>query len=158
MAGLNIGKGALAPLFERLVDDQPLVSTEARPFRTVSPDGLRDSIRNELQRLLNTRCSQEQEALRSRSSTVLDYGVPDFTHLSPTNPTDRKLMQRTLGEAIANYEPRLRNVSVQIGRYDGPLNRCEAKINGVMIVGNVTEAVSFPTIINRSGVVEVAGA
>lgn len=158
MAGLNVGEGALAPLFERLVDDQPLVSTEARPFRTVNPNGLRASIRNELQRLLNTRCSQEHEVMGNRSPTVLDYGVPDFTHLSPTNPHDRKFMQRTLGKAIANYEPRLRNVSVRIVRYDGPRQMCEARIDGLMIVGNITEAVSFPTIINRSGVVEVVGA
>ena len=158
MTGPRVGEGAPAPLFERLVDDKPLVSTEARPFRTVSPDQLRDSVRAELQRLLNTRCPQEQEALVARKRTIIDYGVPDFTHLSPTSLADRKLVSRILGEAIANYEPRLRNVSVRIVGYDGPRQRCEAVIDGLLVVGNVTEPVSFPTIINRSGVVEGGGA
>ena len=63
MPGLRVTEGAPAPLFERLVDDNPRTPSEGRPLRTLSRSQLRQSIRLELGRLLD-RWYRREEAFR----------------------------------------------------------------------------------------------
>src|ERR1700760_3085548 len=44
------------PLFDRLIDEERHISHEPTPFRTLDRQGVRDSLRRELERLLATRC------------------------------------------------------------------------------------------------------
>ena len=156
MPGLRVTEGAPAPLFERLVDDNPRTPSEGRPLRTLSRSQLRQSIRLELGRLLNTRCPVEADALTDRARSVVDYGIPDFSHYAPANLGDRRRLAWLLGTTIAAYEPRLRNVRVTVEKYDPLHQALEGRIEGLMVVGMVTEPVSFPAAIHtRTGKIEV---
>ena len=92
------------PLFERLEDDAPFTQDEAPVQRTLTPQALRDSVRGELIRLLNTRRGSARAGL---PLNVLDYGLPDWSANDAARTGDRSSLARDVLEAIAAFEPRL---------------------------------------------------
>jgi type VI secretion system lysozyme-like protein len=104
--------GARALLFERLVDTELDSKKESPPFRVLTRKGLWESVSRELGRLLNSRCPVPLNLIGQVERTVLNYGIPDFTSLSPQSSDDRKLIASIIGQTIAAFETRLRNVRV----------------------------------------------
>ena len=146
MAGPRISDGAPAPLFDRLIDDEPQVSREVRVRNMLGPVGLRDSIRAEIMRLIDTRRAISVEAALAEPGplTVLDYGIADITSLMPDNIDDRRLIRLALEKAIAAFEPRLARPNVQVELRSGHPGCLRLEITGMMRVGNVMEPVAFP--------------
>lgn len=138
-----------APLFDRLVDLEPRSRREARPFRALDRRGLRESVRRELERLLNTRSSLPASRLAERELTVIDYGVPDFVDQTPKNPTDRARIAKILERTIAAFEPRLREVRVEIGDLRDEKQALWVKVDALLVVDEVREPISFPAVIRR---------
>jgi type VI secretion system protein ImpF len=135
--------GARAPLFDRLVDLDPHAAEEAEPLRVLDRAGLRASVRRELERLLNTRCPWPEAALAGRPRTVLEYGMPDFSHLYARGPAARGEIAAMVERTVAAYEPRLRRPRVVVEEDAGSERRLTVRIEGVLVVGEVQEAVSF---------------
>lgn len=146
MAGPRFSDGAPAPLFDRLIDDEPLVSREVRVRNMLGPLALRDSIRVEIMRLIDTRRPISVEAALAEVGplTVLEYGIADVSSLMPDNIDDRRLMRLALEKAIAAFEPRLARPMVQVERLPGRPGCLRLEITGMMRVGNVMEPVAFP--------------
>ena len=139
-----------APLFDRFGGGDRLAPREAGVSRTLSRAELAESVRRELQRLFNTRCPLPADPLAQRPRTVLEYGIPDLSELSPNRQEDRNRLERELEKAILAYEPRLRQpqVSVQPPDTDSVRHRhyLSARIEGVLIIDSVAEPVLFPTL------------
>lgn len=145
-----------APLFDRLVDRDPRWRRELRPLRTLDREGLLESVRRELARLLNTRAPLPPEELAGRQRTVIDYGVPDFANYSPASHDDRRRLAEALRQAIAAYEPRLAQVKVTVEPAPAEEGALVGRIDAVLVVEEVHEPVSFPTIFQgATGEVEV---
>ena len=140
-------QGAKALLFERLVDDDPHTPGEAQPFRIYGVAALRASVGRELMRLLNTRCPRLGGVVNEADRTILDNGIPDFAHLSAGSDTDTQQLARVLERTIAIYEPRLRNVRVRVERSRMSQSAVVGSIEGLLVVGNVNEPVSFPLLL-----------
>jgi type VI secretion system lysozyme-like protein len=104
--------GARALLFERLVDTELSRKEESPPFRVLSRQELRESVSRELGRLLNSRCPIPLQLIGEEERTVINYGLPDFTSLSPQSSDDRKLIAAIICQTITAFETRLRNVRV----------------------------------------------
>lgn len=145
----------LRPLFDRLIDMDPASAAEARPKRSLDRRGLRLSIRRELQRLFNTRLHLPLEALEGRERTVLEYGLPDYSHFSPLRLEDRKLLAEQVRRAVVAYEPRLSRTKVDVGPPDGDPQNLKVVITGELVIDEVAEPVSFPTVF-RQGWAEVS--
>ena len=64
-------------LFDRLVDRDPKLRHEVRPMRTLDRRGLKESVRRDLELLLNTRCPLPAHRIPPRDRSVVDYGIPD---------------------------------------------------------------------------------
>jgi type VI secretion system protein ImpF len=92
-------------------------------------DALRQSVEQELSRLLNTRSRLTFEAFGLSDGTVLDYGVPDFTERSLRSDTDCDAIAAAIQHAIAMFEPRLSNATV---KFTSPANREQ---NPVLVIG-----------------------
>src|SRR5215510_1066512 len=107
--------GARALLFDRLVDVPPDWEQHKQPLRILNRDQLKASVRRELGRLLNTRCSIPLHRLGAEERSVINYGIPDFSSLSPHNADDHALIASIVGQTITAFEPRLRNVRVEVG-------------------------------------------
>lgn len=140
-------QGAKALLFERLVDEDPHTPGETQPFRIYGVAALRASVGRELMRLLNTRCPRLGGVVNEADRTILDYGIPDFAHLTAGSDTDTQQLARTLERTIAIYEPRLRSVRVTVERSRMSQSAVVGSIEGLLVVGNVNEPVSFPLLL-----------
>jgi type VI secretion system lysozyme-like protein len=139
-----------------LVDLDPRLRRELRPRRALDRNELRESVRRELGRLLNTRCPIPARLLKGRQRTVIDYGIPDFGNFSPRNPADRQRLARLVTEAIECYEPRLQQVRVELSPSAAKTGRLEGWIEAILVVDEVAEPISFPTIFqNESGEFEI---
>jgi type VI secretion system lysozyme-like protein len=145
-------KGAKALLFERLVDENPHTPGEAQPFRIYGVVALRDSVGHELMRLLNTRCPRSAGPAGDENRTILDYGIPDFSHMSAGSETDTHQLARTLERTVAHYEPRLRQVRISIEPSAKQRNAVMGSIEAMLVYGNVNEPVAFPLVLSlKSG-------
>ncbi|KJS36279.1 MAG: hypothetical protein VR70_14130 [Rhodospirillaceae bacterium BRH_c57] len=136
-----------ALLFERLIDLEPSRPREARPFRTLSPDELRASIARELARIMDTRRAISVENALAEDEvamTVLDYGIPDPTALSPQRIFDRQDLAAVIAKAVRVFEPRLRKPVVTVERDPAIRSAAVVTISGTMRVGARLEPVSFP--------------
>jgi len=151
LEGLKRGPLARAPLFARLFDHEPRRREEVQPRRVLSREHLIESILSELSRVLNTRCSTTMADLEGRERHVANYGLPDFTTLNPTSETDRQRLSRLIVEAVRAYEPRLRNPLVEV-RADPANGRVlRVTLDGMLVIGNMSEPVSFPLVIEERG-------
>ncbi|MET0398949.1 MAG: type VI secretion system baseplate subunit TssE [Longimicrobiaceae bacterium] len=140
-------RGARAPLFDRLVDLDPLSKTEAEPLRVLDRDGLLASVRREVGRLLNTRCTLTLEELEGRERTVLEYGLPDFSHLHTRDPRAHEALAERIRETVTAYEPRLRQVRIAVEPLRNSQRELLVRVDALLVIGDVTEAVSFPVAI-----------
>lgn len=147
--------GAKALLFDRLTDLEPLIPSDPRPRRILDSAGLRESVRIEIARLLNTRRSVAED----RRGGVIDYGMPDFGSTTPVNESHRTKLAAIIASVLAIYEPRLRNVQVDL--ICDPKDKLSliGSIQGTLATELVSEPVSFPLAIRAgNGAVGVAGA
>lgn len=163
--------GARELLFDRLVDLHPEQKDE-RPLRILDREQMKASVQRELGRLLNTRCSLPLHGLGEVERSVINYGIPDFSSLSPQNADDQALIASIIGQTITAFEPRLRQVHVEVGpigdyestavtrtncehdmfdraepRSDGE-GRLWISIEALMATNLFNEPVSFPVTLN----------
>ncbi|HEU4388683.1 MAG TPA: type VI secretion system baseplate subunit TssE [Blastocatellia bacterium] len=142
-------------LFERLADSsRKPVGT--RTSGVLDKDALRNSVKRELGRLLNTRCPIPIGRFPVEGRTAIDYGVPDFSSLSPRSTDDRNRIESILSHAVRTFEPRLRQVQVSVVEPLASERALSVKIDALLTVDSITERVSFPVLINSSdGMTEI---
>ncbi len=99
-----------------------------------------------VQILLNTRSPFSLTECRNLSRrTVIDYGLPDFLHLSPLSRAASYELARAVKDTLTAHEPRLSVISVDV-----QLPRPCRDVFRVMICGNIKtlnghiEQVNFP--------------
>jgi type VI secretion system lysozyme-like protein len=101
-------------LFERLLDAGPGGS----PGRVAADDKPRSdvevSVAREVGALLNTRVAPEIDHIEPADRTVIEYGLPDATALSPKSEADRDQLASAIERAIRAFEPRLANPRVTV--------------------------------------------
>jgi type VI secretion system protein ImpF len=101
----------------------------------------------DLENLLNTKnyvsslCSEYQEL----NSSLFVYGLPDFTSTNPKSPSVRLKLRQELEKAIAQFEPRLRNVTVRVEEHGTGERNLRFKINALLYMDPVAEPVTFDT-------------
>ncbi len=91
-------------LFDRFVESEG--EPAARQLDKTDRDVL--SVRTAVHVLLNTRSPFSASACDElRRRTVIDYGLPDFVHLSPLSRLDSQYLARMVHNTIRWHEPRL---------------------------------------------------
>lgn len=86
---------------------------------------LRLSVKRDLEDLLNTRwrCSAWPPNQDELENSLVNYGIPDFTGASMSNPADREQFRQIIERAIRNNEPRFVSVKVVLLDNSNPLDR-----------------------------------
>jgi type VI secretion system protein ImpF len=97
------------PLFDRLTVPGQV---SARPYGDATL--LKQSVRVELERLLSCRSRLPLDRFLAEAADVLDYGIPDSTALTMASVHDRASLAKAIQRAITLFEPRLRDVTVDI--------------------------------------------
>lgn len=145
MADPRVVRGAIAPLFERLIDLSPGETAEAEVFRLTSADMLLASVRRQLEWLLSTRRPVSiNEALREERLTVTEFGIPDWSGLSQHDDYACDQFALAVEMAVKAFEPRLSAVSVSAAPEDGRKDALRLRISGMLKLAMGTEDVSFP--------------
>ena len=128
---------------------------------------LRQEVMDDLEELLNTRATdttafEEYEAV---SDSVLAYGLPDISTYSPSSENELAQLMQLIALTIRRFEPRLDPESIkvervirtnQVGNDEDELNHRSFRIDAVLHVEPIREAVSFSTRVDMdSGTVHI---
>lgn len=136
-------------IIDRLLDFEPKVSTEALKSRSQGLRELKQSVRRDLEWLLNTRHSAEKvpDGLDEVNKSIAIYGLPDFTGLSSKNIDDRKSLIRSIETALRNFEPRFMNLKVTLVENDDHQRGVKFQIHAILRVEPTPEPVVFDTVL-----------
>jgi type VI secretion system protein ImpF len=140
-------------LLDRLIDLEPENRSEPAMSRAESLRRLRQSVKRDLEWLLNTtRASISSEPLSIEvEKSLLCYGLPDVASMSIQNGNDHRRLLRSLETAIETFEPRLKHVHVTSSE---PFQRGRQSITfhveAVLMLDPAPERISFDTVLEIS--------
>lgn len=95
-------------LLDRLFDDEPRRRSESREEKVISVKQFREGVKRDIEWLLNSnsRFYDLEDDKKEVRSSVLNYGIRDFTGLSSENLRLRTL-EKVIRDSLTVYEPRL---------------------------------------------------
>jgi type VI secretion system protein ImpF len=146
MADLGRKTSIVASMLDRLLDDEPTVSREVQKDDTKMLREIRDAVRRDLENLLNTRarCLSWPPSLDELSGSLVNYGLPDFTNTYARAVEDPDGMLKAIQFAIQQFEPRLRNVRVELLPSDVATDRAlRFRIDATLYVEPVEDKVFY---------------
>jgi type VI secretion system protein ImpF len=116
MTRISDDRQLVPTILDRLLDDNP--GQVHDPLRTSGflLRELKKSVRRDLENLLNTRyrCREIPSHLEELETSLLNYGIPDFTGAVFANEDDRKDLRRIIERIIRQFEPRFKEVTVHL--------------------------------------------
>jgi type VI secretion system protein ImpF len=146
-------------VLDRLLDDQPDAREEPSRTRGQVLRELKQSVRRDLENLLNTRwrCMTWPESLEELARSLANYGVPDVTGADLGSNEKRQSFLKPLQTAIGLFEPRLKNVEITVLDNTEPLDRVlRFRIRALLQVEPAPEPVVFDSAVQPiTGGVEV---
>lgn len=136
-------------VLDRLVDQDPRSSTEAPKSRSVSLAELKQSVRRDLEWLLNSRCflKADEIDLEETKRSVAFYGLPDITGLSVKDPAALKRLSAAVQTAIRNFEPRFLDLRITFEPPSGTDNRMHFRIEANLDMDPTPEPIMFDTVL-----------
>jgi type VI secretion system protein ImpF len=162
MAKIRGDQPLIPSLLDRLLDFDPEITKEAPPSRHQVLRDMKNSVRRDLENLLNTRrcCVSPDPGLKDLKLSLLNYGLPDFLGLNMGSGKDREEFCRQLQMTIKQFEPRFKTVKVSLLTNAEPLDRTlRFRIDALMYADPAPEAVVFDSSLEPStGIVQVKGA
>ena len=101
-------------IFDRLIDNEPNLNVEPDRDKYQKLKQLRQSVRRDLENLLNTRYRivKPPEELSELEHSILNYGLPDLATVNVQDVNMRKDFTKSLEKILKKYEPRFKSVRV----------------------------------------------
>ena len=136
-------------VLDRLLDDDPIETREAPASRQRNLEQLKESVKRDLEWLLNTRqtVGGSPTGLKELNHSLAAYGLPDFSSFTVKSPGDQARMRQILETAISTFEPRLENVIVTLVPVDDAEQKLKFRIDARLRVEPVPEPVAFDTVL-----------
>jgi type VI secretion system protein len=115
-----------------------------------------ESVRRDLQRLLNTRMPPARPGITGSAgtpvntsistsiNTSINYGLPDFAHLSPADIPACEALGAAIARVIEAFEPRIAQVRVTLRSHPDDPRALVGSIEGRIRINLIAEPVSFP--------------
>lgn len=147
-----------ASVLDRLIDYEPEINREPVASRSKNLRLLKQSVRRDLEWLLNTRqlATGVPPELKEVNDSVIAFGLPDFTALSIDNADDQKLIKREIEEAVRRFEQRLESVVVSIEPVEPTERVLRFRIDARLKIDPAPEPITFDTVLQLgSGEYEV---
>ena len=141
----------LPSLLDRLIDEDPLTRSEAERSRAQMLRDLKQSVRRDLENLLNTRLclypipDPMPEHWQHLERSLINYGVPDFGGIAMGARSQREALRRRVEATIRTFESRFKEVQVQLSDHrDDPRDRTiRFRIDGLLHAEPTPEPVVF---------------
>jgi type VI secretion system protein ImpF len=136
-------------VLDRLVDYEPEISREPVASRSKNLRQLKQSVRRDLEWLLNTRqiATGVPPELKEANDSVVSFGLPDFTAMSIDNADDQKLIKREIEDAIRRFEQRLEGVIVSIEPVTPTERVLRFRIDARLKIDPAPEPITFDTVL-----------
>jgi len=136
-------------VLDRLLDDRPEEKREAPASRQTNLRLLKQSVKRDLEWLLNTRndASGLPEELVQLNRSVACFGLPDFTDWNVRGGMDQENLRRTIEEAVAKFEPRLEGVVVTLDMMSDVNRSIRFRIDARLRVEPAPEPVTFDSVL-----------
>ncbi len=114
MANITKSQKLRPSILDRLIDDRPDQTTEPEKNRHQVLSELRESVRRDLEDLLNTRfrAISAPEGLRELDTSLINYGLPDLHTINFLSLEGKDEFCRTVEDHIMQFEPRFKSVRV----------------------------------------------
>ena len=134
-------------VLDRLIDYEPELSREPPASRSKSLRLLKQSVKRDLECMLNTRQSivYVEPEMKELTNSLACYGLPDFSNASVKSKSDQNRLRRALEAAIATFEPRLEDVKVSLEATGGVERILHFRIDARLRVDPAPEPVTFDT-------------
>ena len=149
--------GAPAPLFDRLIDDDPETISEHPVKKYYNRFEVIQSIEREVERILNTRATVKRAEYDDFSEDPLNFGLPemfglgDFSQFDGTNMQYWPRIADLCEQAILRYEPRIKNVTAMVTGFDKKTQSLAMTIQADFAMKEFQGELTFPTVFTMGG-------
>ncbi|MGI6853557.1 type VI secretion system baseplate subunit TssE [Mesorhizobium sp. 1B3] len=112
---------------------------------------LRESVRRDLEILLNTRPARTVMGtdMGELAASVLSYGLPGLQNQNLATPTQQEAFRKQLETIIQRFEPRFRELEVELVDRDSSLDRTlRFRMRAVLQADGASEAVVYDTVVD----------
>jgi len=153
MARVRSDQPLVPSVLDRLIDDAPGESAEPSRSRAQLLRELQQSVRRDLENLLNTRRRLVviPPGYTELRDSLLTYGLPDFSGTGPSGGKDREAFARSIEQIIRMHEPRLLRVNVELIANPEPGDRTlRFRIDALLQADPAPEPVSFDSTMEPS--------
>ena len=163
MARVSKKKKLRPSIIDRLFDDEPENKNELDPGQHQKLKQLRNSVRRDLENLMNTRFRviEPGEEYLQLEKSLLNYGLPDLATINITDIEKRKEFTSKLEKILKEFEPRFKNVNVSyFDNNDNTDRTLRFRIDATLYADPSPEVVVFDSIlepVTRSISIEEAG-
>lgn len=139
-------KIAALPIFDRLVDDNLDEKFELEAKRFITFEELKESISADLTRLLNTKISEFWVEYSKSMMIPFSYGINATAPSMSETVFEIQDLESRISQIIKEYEPRLKNVRVEIVSYGVDPGRAGVQIDAEVADGDKRIPLSFPIV------------
>lgn len=137
-------------ILDRLIDRDPDTLREPPPARHQYLAQLRQSVRRDLENLLNSRfCMIEPpEELPEVSHSLLNYGLPDLATVNISDTEKKQRFVQQLERILREYEPRFKSVRVtHLDNRDQGDRTLRFRIDAVLWADPAPQSVVFDSVL-----------
>ena len=150
MARVDKNKKLRPSMPDRLLDDEPHNQAELDPGQHQLIKQLRNSVRRDLESLLNTRyhIMQPPDEFKEVDKSLLNYGLPDLATINISDAKKRDEFTSNLQKTLVEYEPRFKSVKVSyIDNKDDTDRTLRFRIDAVIYADPMPQVVVFDSIL-----------
>lgn len=149
MVRANDNVGVTVSVLDRLIDYEPGASREPVASRSKNLRQLKETVRRDLEWLLNTREVESGRPvdLKELQNSLAAYGLPDFANMAVNQVDDQKKMRAAIHEAIRIFEPRLQDVVVTLQTSHSSDRLMHFRIDARLKVEPAPEPIAFDTVL-----------
>ena len=149
MARTDYETRVTSSVLDRLLDYEPKAVKESPKSRSKSLAELKQSVRRDLEWLLNTRqyIGNVEENLEEVNKSVAVYGLPDFTGISAKSHTELKRLTRSVENALKIFEPRFLNLKVTLEPISNIERLLKFRIEAQLNIDPSPEPIAFDTVL-----------
>lgn len=132
-------------VLDRLIDNEPEVSTEVPLDDNQALRIIQAAVRRDLENLLNTRyrCVAWPPELKELDDSLINYGIPDFTASGLNAAQDSDILIKAIRLSISLFEPRLTDLRIERVQDDYVDRTFRFSIEGTLLIEDKTLRVRF---------------
>jgi type VI secretion system protein ImpF len=146
-------------IWDRLQDLDPGVSSDRPLTRPQAVRQLKDSVRRNLEWILNTRQNPETAPEKSYlERSVYSFGLPDLSSFALRSVADQNRLLQMLERTVGTFEPRLVSIRVTMDAPSLDTHALHFQIQGLLRMDPAPERIVFDTTLDMtSGAYAVQG-